>query len=48
MFGEKETPQSKDAEEEKPFRCSGCGTPMSKLDELCPNCERTNPHYILG
>ena len=32
--------------EEKPYRCSGCGTPLSKYDEYCPNCERKNPHSI--
>ena len=31
---------------EKKFKCSGCGTPMSKYDEKCPNCERFNPDYI--
>lgn len=28
------------------FKCSGCGSPMSKYDEKCPNCERFNPDYI--
>ena len=28
------------------FKCSGCGLPMSKYDEKCPNCERLNPDYI--
>ena len=47
MFGEQDNPQLEDEKEEKPFRCSGCGTPLGKLDETCPNCERTNPNYIL-
>ena len=34
--------------EEKQFKCSGCGTPLGKFDERCPNCERLNPNYILG
>ncbi|MCE7742114.1 MAG: hypothetical protein GOP50_06615 [Candidatus Heimdallarchaeota archaeon] len=49
MFGEQETPQPKneEEEEEKLFRCSGCGTPLGRLDETCPHCERINPHYLL-
>ena len=48
MFGEEDPPKYNDKEEEKPFKCSGCGTPLDKTDEICPNCERINPHYILG
>ena len=48
MFGEQKMPKSKSEKEDKPFKCSGCGTPLSKFDETCPNCERINPHYILG
>ncbi len=39
-----ENDQRKDAK--KIFKCSGCGTSMSKYDEKCSNCERSNPDYI--
>lgn len=34
-------------EKEKPFKCSGCSTPLDRYDEKCPNCERLNPNYFL-
>lgn len=43
---EKNQLDQSDNSEEKPYRCSGCGTPLSKYDEYCPNCERKNPHSI--
>ena len=47
MFGEQEPSQPENKEEEeKLFSCSGCGTPLGKMDETCPNCERINPDYI--
>jgi rubrerythrin len=32
---------------ETPFNCTGCGSPLGKFDENCPNCERLNPNYVL-
>lgn len=34
--------------DEKPFKCTGCKTSLSKNDEFCPNCERINPKYLTG
>ncbi|MBY9000285.1 MAG: hypothetical protein KGD64_05180 [Candidatus Heimdallarchaeota archaeon] len=39
--------EEKAKNEEKPFTCTGCGFPLGKYDEKCPNCERLNPNYIL-
>ncbi len=42
--------EKKEAKEkdEKPFKCTGCKTLLSKNDEFCPNCERINPKYLTG
>ena len=32
---------------DKLFNCTGCGSPLGKYDEHCPNCERLNPNYVL-
>lgn len=34
-------------EEDKPYKCTGCKTPLGKYDEKCPYCERLNPNYVL-
>ena len=38
----------KNEEDKKPYKCTGCGTPLSIYDETCPNCERRNPKYLVG
>ena len=45
MLDEENT--KKDQNEEKPFVCTGCKTPLGKYDEKCPHCERLNPNYVL-
>ena len=48
MNGEDELPsQSTNTDDEmKKFQCTGCKAPISKYDEKCLNCERTNAYYI--
>ncbi|MCG3258635.1 MAG: hypothetical protein H7644_02730 [Candidatus Heimdallarchaeota archaeon] len=49
MFSEANSEKKETREEnEKPFKCTGCETPLSKNDEYCPNCERINPKYLTG
>ena len=45
-FSDANTSKNTD-EKEKPFKCSGCKTPLDKFEERCPNCERLNPNYYL-
>ena len=40
-------PKESNMSNEKPYRCSGCGTPLGKYEEKCSKCERINPNYIL-
>jgi len=49
MFSDNDSDKIKDTKEEgKPFKCTGCETPLGKYDETCPHCERKNPKYLVG
>lgn len=44
---ESSTENKESKNDEKLFNCTGCGSPLDKYDESCPNCERLNPNYVL-
>jgi len=44
---EESTEKKESKNDEKPFNCTGCGSPLGKYDESCTNCERLNPNYVL-
>ena len=44
---ESSTKKKESKDDEKPFNCTGCGSSLGKYDESCPNCERSNPNYVL-